>query len=98
LITTRYLVRAAGLRENADVDMFDIGPGHAQGNQILGLTRSRTRVTANTTGLVDHLGPLHRPLDLKESLFDGHPPLLFAEMVAKSNRVATIHRRASADY
>ena len=60
LIATRYLMRAAGLREDADVDMLHVGARHRKRYQIFRLAGGGAGVTTNTPGLVDDFGPLHR--------------------------------------
>lgn len=60
LIAARYLMRAASLRKDADIDMFHIRPRHRQRDKILRLARGGAGVTTDATRLVDDLGPLHR--------------------------------------
>ena len=59
LIATRYLVRAPDLRKDADVNVLDVSSGHADRHDVLGFARRRARMTTNTAGMVNDLGPLH---------------------------------------
>jgi hypothetical protein len=51
---------AAGLRENTDVNMLNVGAGYGKWNQIFRLARGGAGMTADTPRLVDNFGPLHR--------------------------------------
>jgi hypothetical protein len=58
LIATRYLMSASRLGKNSDVNVFDVGAGNTEGDNIFRLASSRTGVTPDATGVVDHFGPL----------------------------------------
>jgi hypothetical protein len=59
LVATCYLVRAAHLRPDADVNVLDVSTRDADRNDVLGLTGCRARVTSNAARVVDYLRPLH---------------------------------------
>jgi hypothetical protein len=59
LITASHLMRTPHLREHANVDVLDISARHADGNNVFGLARSGTRVTADAPRVIDYLCPLH---------------------------------------
>ena len=58
LITTGDLVRATCLREDADVDVLDVGARNADGYDIFRLAGGRARMTPDAACVVDDLGPL----------------------------------------
>jgi hypothetical protein len=60
LIAACDLVRAARLRKDTDVNVFDVSARDGERNEILRFARSRTRVTADTARVVNYLGPLNR--------------------------------------
>jgi hypothetical protein len=60
LIAARYLMGAASLWKNANVDMFHISSRHRERDKILRFARGGAGVATDATGLVDDLGPLHR--------------------------------------
>ena len=62
LVSARYLMRAASLWKDANVDMFHIGPRHREWDKILRLARGCAGVAANAARLIDDLGPLYRPV------------------------------------
>jgi hypothetical protein len=57
LVAARDLVGAARLREDANVNMFDVCTGYGKRNKVLGFAGSRARVATNATRVVDYLGP-----------------------------------------
>ena len=59
LIAPRHLMRAAHLRKHADIDMLDVSTRHAYGNDIFRFAGCRAGMTTDTTGVIDHLGPLN---------------------------------------
>ena len=59
LITARDLMRPASLRKHADIDMLDVRSRHANRDHVFRLAGGRARVTADTAGVIDYLGPLH---------------------------------------
>jgi hypothetical protein len=58
LITTGDLVRATCLREDAHVDVLDIGARDAYGYDIFRFAGGRARMTPDAARVVDDLGPL----------------------------------------
>ena len=58
LITTGDLVCATCLREDAHVDVLDVGARDADGYDIFRLAGGRARMTADAARVVDDLGPL----------------------------------------
>ena len=58
LITTGDLVRATCLREDAYVDVLNVGARDADGYDIFRLASGRARMTADAARVVDDLGPL----------------------------------------
>ena len=59
LIASRYLVSTPRLWKHAHVNVFDVGARNGEWNQIFRLARGGTRVTADTTRMINHLGPLN---------------------------------------
>src|ERR1044072_1479755 len=59
LIAARHLMSAAHLGEHAHIDMLNVGARDPDRNDVFRFTRSRARMTADATGVVDDLGPLH---------------------------------------
>ena len=61
LVTARHLMRAARLRERANINVLNIGPRGGDGHDVLGLARSRTRMAPDAARVVNDL----RPFDLR---------------------------------
>lgn len=59
LIAARYLVGAAHLWEDADVNMLDVGPSNSDRHNVLRLASGRARMATDTAGVIDDLRPLH---------------------------------------
>jgi len=59
LIAACYLVGPPGLREDADVNVLNVGARDAYGYDIFRFACGRARVTADATCVVDDLRPLH---------------------------------------
>ena len=59
LIAARYLVRAARLGRDADVDVLYIGARDADRNNVFRLAGSGAGMTTDATSVVDDLGPLN---------------------------------------
>jgi hypothetical protein len=59
LIATRDLVRAPHLGKHSYVYVLDVSPSDTDRHHVLGLARSRTRVTADAAGVIDNFRPLH---------------------------------------
>lgn len=59
LIAASYLVRAAHLRPDADVNVLNVSSCDADRDDVLGLAGCSARVTSNAASVVDYLRPLH---------------------------------------
>ena len=59
LVAARNLMRTPRLRKCSDFDMLHVGAGHRQRNKIFGLTRGCAGMAANTSRVVNDLGPLN---------------------------------------
>ncbi|MGH9879790.1 MAG: hypothetical protein ACRD6N_00040 [Pyrinomonadaceae bacterium] len=57
MIATRDLMRAAGLGEDADIDVLDISTRDGKWNQVFRLAGGRAGMTPDATGVVNNLGP-----------------------------------------
>jgi hypothetical protein len=54
-------MRAAGLREDTDINVLDVSAIDRKWNEIFGLAGRRASVTPDAAGMVDYLGPLNTP-------------------------------------
>jgi hypothetical protein len=52
-------MRAANLREDADIDMLDVSPRHANRYDIFRLARGGARVATDAASVVNDLRPLN---------------------------------------
>ena len=59
LVATRYLVGAARLGKDADVNVLDVGAGDAEWDDVFRFAGSGAGMTTDATRVVDHLGPLN---------------------------------------
>ena len=59
MIAACYLMRAAHLWKNSDVNVLDIGAGDANRHDILRFAGGGARMTTDAAGVVDDLRPLH---------------------------------------
>jgi len=58
LITTRDLMCTTHLRKHSHVDVLNVGPRNADGDDVLRLARGGAGVATDTAGVVDNLRPL----------------------------------------
>jgi hypothetical protein len=59
LVAARHLMRPARLRKDADVDVFDVSASDGKRDNVLRLARRRAGMAADTTCVVNYLGPLN---------------------------------------
>ena len=58
LVAPRYLVRAAYLRKDADIDVLNVGASDADRYNVFRFARRGARMTTDAAGVIDDLGPL----------------------------------------
>src|SRR5438552_2955314 len=59
LIAARHLMRAAHLREHADIDVLDVSARYSDRHHVFRLASRGAGMTTDTAGVVDYLGPLN---------------------------------------